>query len=565
MMSADIILPDALPDSLHGRVTLQAQRWPERTALKFHQQQLSYRQLDTLANNRAQQLQADGVKAGDLVALLLPRSLELVIELLAVLKAGAGYVPIDPNYPTERVDWMINSANPILVITVPAIAQQLWQNEVPPAFRDNIRWLAPASEAPGLAKTPNIATPVSAQTAAASTAQALAVAYIIFTSGSTGQPKGVLIGHQQVLALLDAVTPKLGCDHQDCWTLFHSLAFDFSVWELWGALTTGGQLIIVPQETAWSADAFARLLQNEQVTILNQTPSAFYQLLDNEEHRLTLNAEPLRLRHVIFGGEALNMGQIKRWWALYPEGQPRLINMYGITETTVHVTWLELTQAMASLNGSPIGSAISSLSLQLLDQQLLPVADGCIGEIYVGGMQLAHGYLGRPDLTASRFIANPIEPGQRLYRSGDLAIRQDGQLLYLGRADRQLKIRGFRIEPAEIEAALASHPAIQRCALLVLPSDTTVAAAQLLACLVTKSAVDAPPAAAELRQFLAQRLPVHCIPNEFLIITSLPLTVNGKLDQASLLALWRCQQQQDLQQQRLKLLRTRLAAVAKPT
>lgn len=542
--------------SLHGRFEQQALRWPQRLALSYQDQHLTYQQLNERAGERASQLRAAGVRPGDLVALMLPRGLDLVVQVLAVLKAGAGYVPIDPNYPKERVDWMIECSQPVRLLTHSNIANRFWEAGGSEMLRNRIQLidveeLQPAGR--GLASY-----------AFHPHQSDLAVAYIIFTSGSTGKPKGVVVGHHQVMYLLDAVIPRLDCDHTDVWTLFHSLAFDFSVWELWGALTTGGRLCIVPQDVAWSADSFAALLRAEQVTVLNQTPSAFYALTQTESHLLARGENPLRLRSVIFGGEALNMHQIKRWWSLYAPGQPRLINMYGITETTVHVTWLELTQALADTEGSPIGEAIPGLDVHLLNKSTLePVADGEPGEIHVGGRQLALGYLGRPDFTASRFIADPTRPGQRLYRSGDLAVRRGGQLFYLGRADRQLKIRGFRIEPAEVEAAVETHPAVQRCAVLAQPAKEAQISEGLLAFLVAKPGADELPQAPALRRHLAERLPVHCIPSEFLFVEQLPLTVNGKLDQALLLHHWAAEQTQvNTRQRRLDLLRAKLADTA---
>jgi nonribosomal peptide synthetase DhbF len=556
-MKQDREHPAGQPDSLHGRFEQQALRWPQRLALSYRGQHLSYQQLNERADERASQLRAAGVQAGDLVALMLPRGLDLVVQVLAVLKAGAGYVPIDPNYPQERVDWMLESSQPVRLLTHRHLANRLWEAGVPEALHNRIQWIdvdEPHSAAP---LSPARGRPTDAGQTDHS---ALAVAYIIFTSGSTGKPKGVMVGHHQVMYLLDAVIPRLHCDQTDVWTLFHSLAFDFSVWELWGALTTGGRLCIVPQDVTWSADSFAALLRAEQVTVLNQTPSAFYALTQTESQLLAQGDNPLPLRSVIFGGEALNMHQIKRWWSLYAPGQPRLINMYGITETTVHVTWLELTQTLADTDGSPIGEAIPGLEVHLLNSALAPVAEGEPGEIHVGGRQLALGYLGRPDLTASRFIADPIHPGQRLYRSGDLAVRRAGQLFYLGRADRQLKIRGFRIEPAEVEAAIESHPAVQRCAVLAQPAKAGHTSDGLLAFLVATAGVDPLPEATDLRRHLAERLPVHCLPAEFLFLEKLPLTVNGKLDQAVLLTHWRAQQPPDnAQQRRLELLRAKLA------
>jgi nonribosomal peptide synthetase DhbF len=545
-------------DSLHARFEHQAQCWPQEIALSYGAEQLTYAELNKQADAQARRFQLDGVRPGDLVAILLPRGLESVIQVLATLKAGAGYVPIDPNYPVERIEWMLESSKPTRILTHRNLCNRLWETELPGFMVDRVCW----SDATH--KSEQIPLKASSDSKASSPKldsheprnESLEVAYIIFTSGSTGKPKGVMVGHSQVLSLLDAVIPTLGSDHTDTWTLFHSLAFDFSVWELWGALTTGGRLCIVPQEIAWSPESFVSLLRNEKVTVLNQTPSAFYALTHAESQARSNGEKALSLRSVIFGGEALNLHQIERWWALYPVGQPRLINMYGITETTVHVTWLELTPELAALDGSPIGDAISSLQLYLLNDELNSVADGQPGEIYVGGSQLALGYLGRPDLTASRFIAT--QQGERLYRSGDLAVRREGHLFYLGRVDRQLKIRGFRIEPAEVEAAIETHPAIKQCAVLPQPVNEGEIPDRLLAFVIPNRGSPVPEST-ELRQYLSALLPVHCLPSEAISVDFLPLTVNGKLDQTILLRQWRNQRQRlNPQEQRLRLLRAKL-------
>ena len=284
------------------------------------------------------------------------------------------------------------------------------------------------------------------------------LAYVIYTSGSTGKPKGVAVTHQNVRRLFAATETAFGLSAGDVWTLFHSYAFDFSVWEIWGALLYGGRLVIVPFWISRAPDVFHDFLNEHAVTVLNQTPSSFYQLDMIDSGRSAERLSSLRL--VIFGGEALEPRKLADWFARHHE-LPRLVNMYGITETTVHVTLRGLTPSDADgANGSTVGRALTDLQTYLLDDHMHPVPVGVAGELYIGGAGLARGYLGRPELTAERFVPNPFgAAGERLYRTGDLArYRADGTSSILGRIDHQVKIRGFRIELGEIEAALSRLP-----------------------------------------------------------------------------------------------------------
>ena len=358
------------------------------------------------------------------------------------------------------------------------------------------------------------------------------LAYVIYTSGSTGRPKGVMIPHANVHRLLSATDHWFGFGPADVWTGFHSYAFDFSVWEIWGALATGGRLVVVPLETARSAEAFHALLCRERVTVLNQTPSAFYQL---SEVALGRDAAALSARVVIFGGEALDLGRLSPWLCQLGDRAPRLVNMYGITETTVHVTYQPITRADAKdKHQSLIGRPIPDLEVYILDPHRNPVPVGVAGELYIGGAGLARGYLNRPELTAERFVADPFsdEPGSRLYRTGDLArYRVDGNIAYLGRLDHQVKVRGFRIEPGEIEAALAAHPGVREC--VVIARENAPGDKRLVAYLVPAED-NASPLVTELRSHLGHTLPDYMVPSAFLVIDALPLTPNGKLDRAAL-------------------------------
>ncbi|AGY58062.1 non-ribosomal peptide synthetase [Gloeobacter kilaueensis] len=499
---------------VHQRFEQQVERTPEAVALVWGEEKLSYRELNHRANQLAHHLQALGVGAEVLVGICLERSPELIVSLLAVLKAGGAYVPLDPAYPGERLAFMIQDAGLAVLISNSALVGKL-NLEVPRLVQ-----LDTDDKAIEAASTANPVSSVGTQN----------LAYVIYTSGSTGKPKGVLVEHGQIARLFTATAPWFHFGPEDVWTLFHSFAFDFSVWEIWGALAHGGRLVIVPYATSRSPEDFYALLVREAVTVLNQTPSAFRQLIEAERH---LGVDPsLALRLVIFGGEALDLVSLRPWFECHDEVQPQLVNMYGITETTVHVTYRPIGRSDAEQpTGSVIGEAIPDLELHLLDPGGEPVAVGVPGELYVGGAGVARGYLNRPELNRERFLKNRFRPDSRLYRTGDLARRRaGGDLEYLGRIDQQVKIRGFRIELGEIEAALASHPDLR--AALVLAREDVPGDRRLVAYAVPEPG--ATPVESSLRRHLQQRLPEYMVPSAFVLLEGLPLTANGKLDRAAL-------------------------------
>jgi amino acid adenylation domain-containing protein/non-ribosomal peptide synthase protein (TIGR01720 family) len=477
----------------------QAARTPDRIALTCGGQHRSYRELNDRANQLAHHLITMGAGPEVVVGICLERSLEMIVALLGVLKAGAAYLPIDPEYPDARIQSMVADTKPLCVITS--------------------QWLAAASEAIATNNSDNPASRLLPDSAA----------YVIYTSGSTGNPKGVVVTHQNAVRLFAATRDWFSFDETDVWALFHSFAFDFSVWEIWGPLLHGGRLVIVPKLVSRSPKEFLDLLTAEQVTVLNQTPSAFYQLVQSYAG----NSVNLALRYIVFGGEALEFRRLEDWYRLQNGPGPQLINMYGITETTVHVTFQPLdADRVRNGAGSQIGCNIPDLRIYVLDENLEPVPTGVIGEMYVAGAGLARGYLHAPALTAERFVADPHGPaGTRMYRTGDLARRQpDGNLEYLGRIDQQVKIRGFRIELGEIEAALLAQPEVAQAA--VIAKDSTHGGKRLIAYVVPAVATWIDDGS--LRQAISERLPDYMIPSAILVIPDLPLTVHGKLDRRAL-------------------------------
>jgi amino acid adenylation domain-containing protein len=521
--------PAAAPTADRGRAPIhrlfeaQAEQTPERPAVSLGADALSYRELDERANRLARHLLAAGVRPGALVGLCFERSLELVVAIVATLKAGAGYLPLDPSYPAERLAFALADSHVAVVLTMGEAAASLPQSPSP-----GLRVIDLAAEAAAIAAREPMSPGVPAD--------AELPAYVIYTSGSTGRPKGVVIPHGHVARLLAATAPWFGFGPEDVWTLFHSYAFDFSVWEIWGALLHGGRLVVVPYWESRSPEAFYALLRDEKVTVLNQTPSAFRQLLWAEETVLAGVPPALSLRRVIFGGEALDLPALAPGFARHGDERPLLVNMYGITETTVHVTYRPIRRAdLAAGRGSVLGVPIPDLTLHIVDGGLGVQPVGVPGEMVVGGEGVALGYLGRPELTAERFVPDPFGPaGARLYRSGDLARRlPDGDLEYLGRIDHQVKIRGFRIELGEIEAALSRLPAISQVTVMVredAPGNPQLAAYYVLA----EEAAAQPLTVSDLRAALKQALPEHMIPSWFVALPALPLTTNGKVDRKAL-------------------------------
>jgi amino acid adenylation domain-containing protein len=494
----------------------QVARTPDAIAVVFEENSLTYAQLNGRANQLAHYLIGNGVGPEAVVGLCIERSLDMIVGLLGILKAGGAYLPLDPSYPQERLAFMIKDANARVLLTQAALLDRL------PPHGAQITRLDTDSTA--ITQYPT--------TVPRSRLQPENLAYVIYTSGSTGVPKGVAIAHQNVVRLFGATKDLFHFGADDVWTLFHSFAFDFSVWEIWGPLLHGGRLVVVPYAISRSPAEFLSLLVRHGVSVLNQTPSAFYQLMQADAENPDRGRD-LALRYVIFGGETLEFARLCQWFGRHRDNAPLLVNMYGITETTVHVSHFALDQSIATANApSLIGRAIPDLRAYVLDGALQPVPVGVAGELYIAGAGLARGYLGRPGLTAERFVADPFgTAGGRMYRTGDLARwRADGVLDFLGRADSQVKVRGFRIEPGEIEAALTRHGSVAQSAVI---ARGDVPENKRLVAYVVASGREKFDAAA-LRAHLARDLPDYMVPAAFISLPRLPLTPNGKLDRNAL-------------------------------
>ena len=495
----------------------QAARRPDAIAVIFENKRITYRELNSRANQLACRLQKLGITRGQRVGLFLPRSSELVIGLLGILKTGAAYVPLDIDCPRNRVAFIAADSRMAALVTDSTISARELAG-LPQAV--------PQVDATDPSLGEELAQNLTERPSGSD------VAYIIYTSGSTGEPKGVPVTHGNIIRLFEACRPWFHFDASDVWTLFHSIAFDFSVWELWGALLHGGSVVVTPFWITRSPAEFLALLAKEGVTVLNQTPSAFLNMIRADEEAGTA-APGLALRYVIFGGEALEPQSLRHWFDRHGDQCPRLINMYGITETTVHVTCRPLSAADMHSNASVIGKPIADLQIYLLNAHLEPVPIGLPGEIYVGGGGVALGYLNRAGLTAERFIPNPYtsESGARLYRSGDLARRlENGDLEYLGRMDQQVKIRGFRIELGEIESVLAAQAGVGQAVVVV--REDGPGGKQLVAYVVP--AAGTTPDAEVLRRALRERLPDYMVPARFVVLPAFPLTANGKIDRHAL-------------------------------
>ena len=490
---------------IHTIFEKQVEKTPDNIAVEFEETQWTYKELNEKSNQVARILREKGVGPDSLVAIMLEKRPEMIAGMLGILKAGGAYIPINPRYPVDRIEYQLqDSKSPILVTTnqwkdiveyegesIDLLDEKIYEQE-----GSNLEIVNSPSD----------------------------LCYIIYTSGSTGKPKGVMIEHHNVVRLLKNDKFQFEFSDNDVWTMFHSFCFDFSVWEMYGALLNGAKLLIVPRDTAINPDKFLKMLAEKNVTVLNQTPGSFYNLVEEEAKN---PEKTLNIRYIVFGGEALQPVMLKGFHEKYP--QTKLINMYGITETTVHVTFKEITQLEIDENISNIGLPIPTLTTYVMDKNLKLVPFGVAGELCVGGDGVARGYLNRPDLTETRFVTNPYRLKERIYRSGDLARRLiTGEMEYLGRIDFQVKIRGFRVELGEIENQLLRHEAINK--VVVLAREDEQRNKYMCAYYVSEGDLSVE----DLREFLSKNLPDYMIPSYFIRLDWMPLTPNGKVDRKAL-------------------------------
>ncbi|MEW1653842.1 amino acid adenylation domain-containing protein [Streptomyces sp. NPDC093707] len=497
---------------LHHEVERIAAGQPDAIALSCGRGQLTYRELNARADRLAAVLRARGCGPDDLVGLCAEPSIDLVVGMLGILKAGAAYVPMDPADPPRRRAELARAAGVRLLLTRSTV------RHAPQPGADTLLLDRPGDRTA-------TASPLRVRPHPAN------LAYVVFTSGSTGGPKGVLVSHANATGVLAACRAALPATRErQTWAMTHSSAFDFSVWEIWGALTSGGRLVLVPSDVVRAPDELWATLLAERVGVLGQTPSAFRALLPTA---LRTGASGLPLSLVVLGGESCEVAGLAPWFDRLGDRGPELVNMFGVTETTVHVTSRRLRPAdRHGPVASPLGGAIPGQHVEVLDGDGHPLPVGGRGELAVGGAGVARGYLGRPGPTADRFRPAPGRPGGRRYHTGDLVRLLPGDLDYLGRSDTQLSLRGYRIEPGEIEAALLTHPAVRDCAVV---AHGTGERRGLVAYLVAEPAAPAGDlATGPLRSYLSDRLPRHLIPRQTVVLPALPLTRNGKLDEGAL-------------------------------
>lgn len=491
--------------TIHQLFEEMAKKYPDNIAVKFEEESITYKELNYRANSLARTLRKLGLKRQEIVTVIMYKSINTVISTLAILKAGGAYLPIDPDFPSDRKKFMISDCNSKILLTENALKDKnpfdgnvicLDDEDVFCENKDNLENINEPSD----------------------------LLYIIYTSGSTGNPKGVMLEHRNVVRLLFNSKFEYDFNESDIWTMFHSYCFDFSVWEMYGALLYGGKLVIISKETSKDLNKFVKLLRKEKVTVLNQTPAMFYNVINEE---LLYEDSSLDIRYVIFGGEALNPSKLKPFKDKYPNC--KLINMYGITETTVHVTFKELTDEDIKIGKSNIGKPIPTLKTYIMDKNLNLLPVGIPGEICVSGSGVARGYLNQVELTNKKFVVNPYNVNERLYRSGDLGrFYAKGDIEYLGRIDNQVKVRGFRVEIGEIERNILSFDGIEDT--VVVPRKDENEKSYLVAYIVCEKEINIQ----ELKLHLQDFMPVYMVPSYFVVMDKLPLTVNGKINRKEL-------------------------------